>query len=45
MKKNNALLAAVAFSVIIGLSFMFVKISLNYEGQLLILSQRFTFAF
>ncbi|MEK4841791.1 DMT family transporter [Staphylococcus sp. FSL W8-0271] len=45
MKKNKALLAAVAFSVIIGLSFMFVKISLTYEGQLLILAQRFTFAF
>lgn len=45
MKKNNALLAAVTFSIIIGLSFMFVKISLTYEGQLLILAQRFTFAF
>ncbi|WP_221568760.1 DMT family transporter [Alkalihalobacillus sp. TS-13] len=45
MRKNSAILAAVAFSVIIGLSFMFVKISLTYEGQLLILAQRFTFAF
>lgn len=45
MKNNRALLAAVAFSIIIGLSFMFVKISLTYEGQLLILAQRFTFAF
>lgn len=45
MKNNSALLAAVAFSIIIGLSFMFVKISLTYEGQLLILAQRFTFAF
>ncbi|WP_042472587.1 DMT family transporter [Bacillus ndiopicus] len=45
MKKHSALLAAVAFSIIIGLSFMFVKISLTYEGQLLILAQRFTFAF
>lgn len=45
MKQNNALLAAIAFSIIIGLSFMFVKITLTYEGQLLILAQRFTFAF
>ncbi|KGX84582.1 DMT family transporter [Pontibacillus litoralis] len=44
MGKNKALLAAMVFSVIIGLSFMFVKISLSYEGQLLILAQRFTFA-
>ncbi|GGP10891.1 DMT family transporter [Oceanobacillus neutriphilus] len=45
MRKNRALLAAAAFSIIIGLSFMFVKNSLTYEGQLLILAQRFTFAF
>ncbi|MEC1177091.1 DMT family transporter [Metasolibacillus meyeri] len=45
MRKNSALLAAVVYSIIIGLSFMFVKISLTYEGQLLILAQRFTFAF
>lgn len=45
MKKNNVLLAATIFSIIIGLSFMFVKITLTYEGQLLILAQRFTFAF
>ncbi|MFJ5772109.1 DMT family transporter [Psychrobacillus sp. NPDC093180] len=45
MKKNSALLATVAFSIILGLSFMFLKISLTYGGQLLILAQRFTFAF
>lgn len=45
MRKNSALVAAVVFSIIIGFSFMFIKIALTYEGQLLILAQRFTFAF
>ncbi|MCY9545696.1 DMT family transporter [Lysinibacillus xylanilyticus] len=45
MRKNSALVSAVAFSIIIGFSFMFIKIALTYEGQLLILAQRFTFAF
>jgi len=45
VRKNSALVAAVVFSIIIGFSFMFIKIALTYEGQLLILAQRFTFAF
>lgn len=45
MRKNSALVAAAVFSIIIGFSFMFIKIALTYEGQLLILAQRFTFAF
>ncbi|MGE7908944.1 DMT family transporter [Lysinibacillus xylanilyticus] len=45
MRKNSALVAAVVFSIIIGCSFIFIKIALTYEGQLLILAQRFTFAF
>lgn len=45
MKKNQPLIAAVAFSVIIGLSFLFVKIALSYHSQSLILAQRFLFAF
>lgn len=45
MKDHKALIAAFVFSVIIGLSFMFVKISIEFESQILILAQRFTFAF
>ena len=45
MKKNQALIAAMAFSMIIGLSFLFVKITLSYQDQTLILAQRFLFAF
>jgi hypothetical protein len=45
MKKNQPLFAAMAFSVIIGLSFLFVKIALSYQSQSLILAQRFLFAF
>ncbi|MDN6640793.1 MAG: DMT family transporter [Tetragenococcus sp.] len=45
MRKNQALLAALTFSIIIGLSFLFVKITLSYENQSLILAQRFLFAF
>ncbi|WP_025479989.1 DMT family transporter [Enterococcus durans] len=45
MKKNQPLFAAMAFSIIMGLSFLFVKIALNYQSQSLILAQRFLFAF
>ena len=45
MKKNYPILAAIAFSVIVGFSFLFVKVTLSYENQSLILAQRFLFAF
>lgn len=45
MKESRAIFSALGFSIIIGLSFMFVKISINYENELLVLAQRFTFAF
>lgn len=45
MKESRAIFSAFGFSIIIGLSFMFVKISINYENELLVLAQRFTFAF
>ncbi|UJF16019.1 DMT family transporter [Jeotgalibaca sp. MA1X17-3] len=45
MKKNFPMLAAIAFSIIVGFSFLFVKITLTYENQSLILAQRFLFAF
>lgn len=44
MNKNKALISAFVFSIIIGLSFMFVKISLLFESQILILAHRFLFA-
>ncbi len=39
--KNKAYIAAVLFSIFIGLSFLFMKISLGYADTLLILSHRF----
>lgn len=45
MKKNFPMFAAIAFSIIVGFSFLFVKITLMYENQSLILAQRFLFAF
>lgn len=45
MKKKQALFAAMTFSIIIGLSFLFVKVTLSYQEQSLILAQRFLFAF
>lgn len=45
MKKDFPMFAAIAFSIIVGFSFLFVKITLIYENQSLILAQRFLFAF
>lgn len=43
LKKTYSL--AVLYAVIMGLSFLFVKIALNYSNPLNILAHRFTFAF
>lgn len=44
MNNKFPIISAFIFSIIIGLSFMFVKIALSFENQYLILAHRFTVA-